>query len=541
MGLFAELQRRNVFRAALAYLIAAWVVLQISQLVLEAIEAPSWVIKVFLLVFALGLPLTLLFSWAFEITPEGIKREKDVDRSQSITPDTGRKLDIATIVVVVLVGVLVLWQQFVFTPTQSPDGVESPVDVVLSPQPRPAPEPAAPDNSIAVLAFTNMSSDKEQEFFADGLSDTLIHVLAQVSGLKVTAKTSSFYFKGMNIKVGEIARELNVATILEGSVQKSGDRIRVIAQLINAADGTHLWSMSFDRDLQDIFAIQDEITREIVVALEVRLSAGEQARIWSSGTKNLEAWECVRQGMNVLDRGTQESVRECLRLCKRALDVDPNYAMAWVTLGWAHHHGVDVGLGHALEESRKIALGTVLDCGKKALELDPSCADAYCLLSFCHLSKDEYDEAIAMSQKAVALAPSHAEILALSANVQNKSGRPERGLELIKKAMRLCPIYPGWYFELLGTAYRLTGDTSSAITAFETAIKNGSDMLSMHVNLAVTLGELGRREEAQTPVAEIQRLDPDFSIKRYMEGLSYRDPAELARFEKGLREAGLPE
>jgi len=162
-------------------------------------------------------------------------------------------------------------------------------------------------------------------------------------------------------------------------------------------------------------------------------------------------------------------------------------------------------------------------------------------LSFCRLSKGEYNEALAMSQEAVALAPNHAEILALSANVQNKSGRPERSVGLIKKAMRLCPIYPGWYFELLGTAYRLTGDTSSAITAFETAIKNGSDMLSMHVNLAVTLGELGRREEAQTPVAEIQRLDPDFSIKTYMEGLSYRDPAELARFEKGLREAGLPE
>jgi tetratricopeptide (TPR) repeat protein len=188
-----------------------------------------------------------------------------------------------------------------------------------------------------------------------------------------------------------------------------------------------------------------------------------------------------------------------------------------------------------------MALGTVLDCGKKALELDPSCADAYCLLSFCHLSKDEYDEAIAMSQKAVALAPSHAEILALSANVQNKSGRPERGLELIKKAMRLCPVYPGWYFQILGTAYRLTGDTDSAVDAYKAAIKGDADFLTMHVGLASTLGELGRQADAKKPVSEILRLDPDFSIKTYVGGLSYRDPAELARFEDGLRKAGLPE
>ena len=198
-------------------------------------------------------------------------------------------------------------------------------------------------------------------------------------------------------------------------------------------------------------------------------------------------------------------------------------------------------MGHASEESREAALGSALDCANKALELDPSCANAYCLLSFCHLSKNEYDEAIAMSQKAVALAPNQADLLALSANVLNKSGRPERGLELIKKAMRLCPIYPGWYFQLLGAAYRLTGDTDAAIAAFEAAIKRDADYLTMHVNLATTLGDLGRTDDAKKPVSEILRLDPDFSIKTYMEGLSYRDPAELKRFEDGLRKVGLPE
>lgn len=399
-----------------------------------------------------------------------------------------------------------------------------------------------PDNpSIAVLPFANMSGDSEQEFFSDGISEDIITALSKISNLLVVARNSTFTYKGQAVDVKRVSREQGVRYLLEGSVRKAGDRIRVTTQLIDATTGHHLWAERYDRDLEDIFAVQDEITREVVVALDVRLRGGEQARFWSSGTKNLEAWECVRLGMDLLDRGTPEGVQACFRLCRKALDLDPSYAIAWTELGWAHHHGVDVGLGHVSEESREAALGSALDCGNKALELDQSCADAYGLLSFCHLSKGEYDEAIAMSQKAVALAPNHAEILALSAMLQNKSGRPERAIELIKKAMRLCPIYPGWFCSILGTAYRLIGDTDAAIGAFEAARKRDADFLGAHVGLASTLGELGRREDAKKPVSEILRLDPDFSIQRYMEGLSYRNPAELTRFEDGLRRSGLPE
>ncbi len=276
-----------------------------------------------------------------------------------------------------------------------------------------------------------------------------------------------------------------------------------------------------------------------MIALDVRLSGGEQVRIWSSGTKNLEAWECVRLGMDLVNRGTPEDLQEARRLCKRALDLDPNYAMAWVVLGWTHHHESDVG--YASKESPHAALGSALDCAKKALELGPSFADAYSLLGFCHLSKGEHDEAIAISEKAVALAPNHSEILALSANVQNKSGRPERSMELIKKAMRLCPIYPGWYLYVLATACRLLRRNESAVSAFEEAIKRNSDWLSIRVGLASTLGELGRKEGAKKFVSEILSIDPDFSIKTYVAGLSYRDPAVSTRFGEGLRKAGLPE
>jgi tetratricopeptide (TPR) repeat protein len=245
--------------------------------------------------------------------------------------------------------------------------------------------------------------------------------------------------------------------------------------------------------------------------------------------------------MNVLDLCTQEGLRGARRLCKRALDLDPNYAMAWVVLGTTYFDEADVVTGYSTKGDREAMLDSAVECAQKALELDPSCAEAYALLGLCHLSKREYDEAIAMSEKAIALAPSHAESLAHAAAALNKSGQPERSFELIKRAMRLCPIYPGWYLYVLATACRLLGRNESAVSAFEEGIRRNADALSLHVGLASTLGELGRQEDAKKPVSEILRLNLDFSIKTYIGGLSYRDPAELARFEDGLHKVGLPE
>ncbi len=399
-----------------------------------------------------------------------------------------------------------------------------------------------PDNpSIAVLPFANMSADPEQEFFSDGISEDIITALSKINSLLVVARNSTFTYKGQAVDVKQVSREQGVRYVLEGSVRKAGNRVRVTAQLVDATTGHHLWAERYDRDLEDIFAVQDEITREVVVALEVRLSAGEQARFWSSGTRNLEAWECVRQGMNVLDLCTQEGLRGARRLCKRALDLDPNYAMAWVVLGTTYFDEADVVTGYSTKEDREAMLDSAVECVQKALELDPSCAEAYALLGLCLLSKREYDEAIAMSEKAIALAPNHAVSLAHAAAALNKLGQAERSFELIKRAMRLCPIYPGWFLYVLATACRLLGRNESAVSAFEEGIKRDADWLSVHVGLASTLGELGREEDAKMSISEILRLSPDFSIKKYMEGLSYRDPEELARFENGLRKAGLPE
>jgi adenylate cyclase len=424
-----------------------------------------------------------------------------------------------------------LRKQRVAAPTlQEPGDTEIQIDLSLPENP-----------SIAVLPFTNMSGDPEKDFFSDGITEDIITVLSKITTLLVVAHNSTSTYRGQVVDVKQVSREQGVRYVLEGSVRKSGTRVRVTAQLIDATTGRHLWAERYDRDLEDIFAVQDEITREVVVALDVRLREGEQARIWSGGTRNVEAWECVRLGMEALNQITPEGKIEARRLIERALDLDPNYPMGWASQGWVHFHDADIGTGYSIETEREAVLRSAQDCARKALELDPACADAYALLGLCSLSLREHDEAIAMSEKAIALAPNHAENLAISAATLNKTGRPERSFELIKRAMRLCPIYPGWYLYVLATACRLLGQNESAVSTFEESIRRNADYFTSHVGLASTLGELSRIEDAKKPVSEILRLNPNFSIKKYMGELSYRDPAEQERFEDGLRKAGLPE
>jgi adenylate cyclase len=395
--------------------------------------------------------------------------------------------------------------------------------------------------SIAVLPFANMSADPEQEFFSDGITEDIITTLSKINDLLVVARNSTFIYKGQAVDIKQVSRDQGVRYVLEGSVRKAANRVRVTAQLIDATTGHHRWAERYDRNLEDIFAVQDEITREVVVALDVNLLGGTQAITWSSGTQNIEAWEYARRGMEVLNTVTIESPGEAEQLFLKALQMDPGYPMALVGLGWAHHHSAELRTGKFSEEYWNEAHGKARDCGEKALNLDPFCADAYSLLSLCHLSSKEYDQAIAMSEKAIALAPGHAEILGVTAIVLNKSGQPQRALELIKKAMRCCPVYPSWYLQALGIAYRLTGQIDAAIATFGVALKRSPDYLAIHVNLASTLGEADRQNEARKPISEILRIQPNFSIRQYMDKMSYKHPEELERFAAGLRKAGLPE
>jgi TolB-like protein len=386
---FDELKRRNVFRVAIAYLVATWLVLQVADLVLENIGAPDWVMQVFMLIFALGFPLAIIFSWAYELTPEGLKREKDVDRSRSVTRQTGRKLNQVTIGLLLVVVSLVVVERTIL-----PRG-----DV-----PTPAGTADITDKSIAVLAFEDLSEEGDQEYFADGLSEELLNVLAQVSDLQVAGRTSSFAFKGQNKDLREIGEILRVAHILEGSVRKSGSRIRVTAQLINAETGFHLFSESYDRNLDDIFAVQDELAEKISVALQSEL-IGAVAIAEASPTE-IAAYDLyleARQKIHSRDRGPME---DAVELLDQALVLDPDYvpaltqkALAVYLLSDASGAYGDIPFTEAIAIARPL-----LD---RAIELDERYAEAYAVSGLIMEQEGaSLDEQISALRRAVALNPS---------------------------------------------------------------------------------------------------------------------------------------
>ena len=394
--------------------------------------------------------------------------------------------------------------------------------------------------SIAVLPFTNMSNEPDQEFFSDGITEDIITALSKVSALMVIARNSTFIYKGKAVDIRQVGREQGVRFVLEGSVRKAGNRVRITAQLIEATTGKHLWAEHYDRDLEDIFAVQDEITKKIVSALDVHLLAGEEARFWSSGTEDLQAWECFRLGRDLMDTTYRaEDFPEVIHILQKATNHDPQYAAAWSLLSACHFH-IEEDARYS-ETERKQALQSMRDCAERALECDPSCASAYSMLGLYHLTLKQYDEAAQNANKSVNMAPNSAYNLARSAVILNKCGQPGQALEQIRKAMRLCPVYPVWFLSVLGQVSRALDRADEAVDAYTEWTSRDLDSLEGHIGLAEILGEVGRIEEAKVLAAEVLKINPDFSIGEYTGNLAFRDPAEIARFKQGLRLAGLPE
>jgi len=324
MSFFNELKRRNVFRVGAAYAVASWVVLQLFDVVGEILELPLWGGKLILVVIIVGFFLALILAWAFELTPQGIKRESEVDRSQSITATTGRKLD-RFIIVVLAVAVTYLLIDKLYLQGLVQQAQEKPMVTSV---------PAVTDQnpSVAVLPFVNMSGDQENEYFSDGLTETLLHMLSQLPGLHVAARTSAFAFKGKNADIGEIASALGVAHVLEGSVQKANDRVRVTAQLIRANDGFHVWSQNYTRPLEDIFAIQDEIATDVADALGSSLLGGTKPDLHGVHTANLTAYESYLKGLEQQALFSYGSLDAAENHFKQALARDPEFTDARLSL-----------------------------------------------------------------------------------------------------------------------------------------------------------------------------------------------------------------
>ena len=437
MGLFAELKRRNVFRVGVAYVLLAWVVIQVTDTVGPALNLPEWTLSVVTWFGVIGFPFALFFAWAFELTPSGIKLEKDVDRTDSVTHSTGRKIDFVIIglLVIALLSVVI----FDDSPPAVPGADEGPVAEAAV-----EPDANRSYDSIGVLPFENMSSDPEQDYLSDGIAEELLNALAKLQNLQVAARTSSFAFKGQNQSITEIGSKLNVETILEGSVRKSGDRLRITAQLIDSADGYHLWSETYDRELTDVFQIQDDITKAIVAALRVHLDTGEAPVVRGSETTSMEAYEAYLRGKHQLRQSGQLSSRAALTSFREATDLDPSFAPAWAgrALTVMYLRETDFWGDIPREEARLLARNNI----DRALALDGELAEAYVAEGILLADDYRYEEALQSFEKAVTINPSLAEGWTWRGRLLGRFGRIREAREDMLKALRLDPLDAGTAF-----------------------------------------------------------------------------------------------
>jgi adenylate cyclase len=420
--------------------------------------------------------------------------------------------------------------QFPIPSTELP---RSPQDSGLSTQ---APQALAlPDKpSLIVLPFNNMSGDPTQEYFSDGLTETLTGDLSKISSLFVIARNSAFTYKGKAVKVQDVGREMGVRYVMEGSVQKADQRVRITTQLIEAATGYHLWSEQYDRPLTDIFALQDEVVQKIVTTLKLQLTLQEQGVYVHKRTNNPEAYDYFLRGMEFFWRSTQEAHVQAQPLFEKAIELDPQYAEAYVQLGWIAF------LGWAWQwSSDSQMLEQAYALGQKAVALDGSLPAAHILLSFVYRWRDrQHERAIAASERAIALDPNNAEGYCGLGFALAFVGRTAEAISALEKAMRLNPQYPVVYVGALGFAYQMAGQYAEGIAAYKRALTRNPDMLFAHTNLAIIYSELNREEEAHAEVAEIQRLSPGFSLEGYRQRWPI-DPAVLERYVAALRKAGL--
>ena len=495
---FTELKRRNVYKVAIAYAVVAWLLMQAASILFPTFEAPPWTMKVFVAVTALGFPIALIIAWAFELTPEGLKRTKIADE---LPKKSARSR--AWIYVVVIAGVISVSLFFLgrYTATSKQS-----VSVELSAK------------SIAVLPFVDLSQAKDQEYFCDGISEEILDALAKVEGLRVVARTSSFSFKGKNADMSEIAQKLNVQNVLEGSLRREGNRIRITAQLINARNGFHIWSDTFERELQGVFAVQDEITRSIVDALKIKLAVAPPVRT----PESTEAYDLYLKGLYYSNKSDEENLRKSLIFFQQALDKDPNFSRAWTGIAKAWEQLADAYVrpleaypkvkeaawkalalddmdaeAHCYLGEAKFLIDRDVAGGeteiKRALQLDRNSATAHFSMSWLKLDQGDCDEGVKQIQEAEKLDPLSPMIISSAAERYVAADRLDDAISAGKRVLQVDPNYI--YFDsALADAYREKGDLQEAVALYE---KAQTVTHSPSAGLAITYAKMGRLEDAR--------------------------------------------
>jgi len=389
--------------------------------------------------------------------------------------------------------------------------------------------------SIAVLPFDNLSGDPEQEYFSDGITEEIITALSKTPKLFVIARNSTFTYKGKPVKVQQVSEELGVQYVVEGSVRKAENRVRINAQLIDALTGRHIWAEKYDREIKDIFVIQDEITKKIITALQIKLTEGEDALELGLRTNNLDAYLKALKAIEYIIQFNKESVAMAQRLSEEAITLDPKYASAYRILGVTHMH--DVFLGRS--KSPKKSMITAIKYVQKAIELDDSEAESHSVLGFMLALMKQYDKAVSEGELAVTLNPNSADSHAWLGMTYRYVGRWEDAIQIYKKAIRLNPIPPNWYLYGIGLAYGMTGQYEEGIRECTKAIRLAPNSQYPRLMMTIIYSLAGREVEAQTQAKELLKINPKFSVDRWMKMLKYKKQVDREQVINALRKAGL--
>jgi TolB-like protein/Tfp pilus assembly protein PilF len=538
---FAELKRRNVYKVAVAYAIVAWLLIQAASILFPTFEAPAWVMKVVVTAIIFGFPVALILAWAFELTPEGIKREKDVAPNESIARTTGRKLVGITVALAVIAAGLFAFQFLRSKSATTIPGITS----------TPSAASAGPisEKSIAVLPFENLSRDPENAFFASGIQDEILTRLAKIGALKVISRTSTQQYQSKPQSLTEIAKQLGVANILEGSVQKTGDRVRITVQLISALSDSHLWADTYDRKLIDTFGVESDVAQKIASSLEAQLTGSEQRAIAARPTENTEAYQLYLKGKFFWNKRTGDDLKAAADLFRQAVAVDPNYANAYAGLAQADLLIPVFGAGAPRDFFPKAKAAA-----ERAIELDETSAEGHSALAMLLCFDFKFPASEAEFRRAIQLNPNYATAHHWFGNSLLVSlGRFDEGIREGERAVELDPLsliinadlgstfmigrrydeaiaqlrrtlaldgnfsYAHWN---LGEALYLKGDVNAAIAEYEKAraLDDDPEVLGL---LARAYAETGKREQALEILRKLQETGQNQYIRSYVYSLIY--------------------
>ena len=463
---FAELKRRNVIRMAGLYLVGAWLLTQVASTILPMFGAPEWLPRSIVVLLAIGFVPAVIFSWAFELTPDGLKRDAEMPPERSIASQTGRRMDRIIIAVLLLALGYFCFDKFVLGPRR---------DTALVAQNTAAHATLTPNDSnvtaksIGVLPFVNISGNPENEYFSDGITEEILNALARTPGLRVAARTSAFFFKGKNEPVQKIGEALKVGVVLEGSVRRAGNQLRITAQLINVPDGYHLWSETFDRQAEDVFAIQSEVAQKVMEALKLKLLPESGPAVAGVGTNNLEAYDLFLRGRQFWNNRTGAEIRRAIGYFQQATERDPNFALAYAGLG----SGYAILPGYA-EVPVEEAVPKARAAARRALELDPKLAEAQAVLARCLMLEGDEAGAEKAIIEALALNPNYATAHQWYTNLLMGQGRFDQALVEIRLAQALDPLSPV-IESTLGGALMANRRYEEALVAVDKALAFSAD------------------------------------------------------------------